>query len=282
MVIAVTGSNGFVGRNLISFLKKSNDEIIELDLLKGIDITNQNDCSNIPAFDVVVHLAAKIFVPDSYKLPHDFYFTNYIGTLNMLELCRKFNARMIFASSYVYGNPQYLPIDENHPLVAFNPYADSKIQGENLCRSYHNFFGIKTIIVRPFNLFGRGQHNIFLISSILEQAKTGTINLQSSKPRRDYIYIDDMVAAYIKMIYNTQINFEIFNIGSGKSYSVKEIAEMINNEYGNKLHIKFSNLERLNEVENTVSDIQRAKSILKWEPQITMLEGIKKYLHESN
>ena len=282
MIIAVTGSSGFVGKNLINSLRNGPDEIIEIDLLTGIDITNQNDCNRIPRFDVMVHLAAKIFVPDSYKLPHDFYYTNYTGTLNMLELCRKNNARFIFASSYVYGNPQYLPIDENHPLVAFNPYADSKILGENLCRSYFKFFGVKSIIVRSFNLFGKGQHNIFLISSILEQAKNGIINLQSSKPKRDYLYIDDMISAYIKMIYNNNIEFEIFNIGSGRSYSVQEIADMINEVYGNNLIINFSQLERPNEVENTVSDIQKARSVLKWEPQITMVNGIKKCLDESN
>jgi UDP-glucose 4-epimerase len=280
MIIAVTGSNGFVGKNLIASLKKGNDEIIEIDLLTGSDITNQNDCKSIPRFDVIVHLAAKIFVPNSYKLPHDFYYTNYVGTLNVLELCRKYSARIIFASSYVYGNPQYLPIDENHPLEAFNPYADSKIQGENLCRSYYKFFGVRSIIVRPFNLYGKGQHNIFLISSILEQAKNGTINLQSSKPKRDYIYIDDMVSAYTKMIYDNNIEFEIFNIGSGISYSVREITEIINQQLNNTLDIRFTETERPNEVTNTVANIEKAKKHLDWEPKISLTEGINKYFNE--
>jgi nucleoside-diphosphate-sugar epimerase len=280
MIIAVTGSNGFVGRNLIQALKRGTDEIIEIDIASGIDITSKSQCDTIPKFDVVVHLAAKIFVPDSYKVPSDFYYTNYIGTLNILEMCRKYNARMIFASSYVYGNPQYLPIDENHPVIAFNPYADSKIQGEDLIKSYHKFFGVRAIIVRPFNLFGKGQHNIFLISSILEQAKTGTINLQSSKPKRDYIYIDDMVSAYLKMIYNSGFEFEIFNIGSGTSYSVREITDMINKHYSNNLTINFTELERPNEVENTISNIQKAKSLLQWEPNVSMEMGIKTCLDE--
>lgn len=280
MTIAITGSDGFVGRNLLLALKEGHDKVVEIDLSKGIDITSQNDCNLIPRFDVMVHLAAKIFVPDSYKTPHDFYYTNYVGTLNMLELCRKYNARIIFASSYIYGNPQYLPIDEDHPLVAFNPYADSKIQAENLCKSYHRFFGVKSIIVRPFNLYGKGQHSIFLISTILKQAKSGIINLQSSKPKRDYIYIDDMVSAYMKIIHMDNLDFEIFNIGSGISHSVREIAEMINRAYGEKLIINYSELERPDEVENTVSNIQKAKSVLHWEPQITMEEGIKRCLNE--
>jgi nucleoside-diphosphate-sugar epimerase len=279
MIIAVTGSNGFVGKNLIASLKTGTDEIIEIDLTTGIDITDQNDCARIPRFDVIVHLAAKIFVPDSYRHPHDFYYTNYIGTLNVLELCRKYNARIIFASSYVYGNPKYLPIDENHPLVAFNPYADSKIQGENLCRSYNKYFGVKSIIVRPFNLYGKGQQNIFLISSILEQAKSGTIILQSSKPKRDYVFITDMISAYIKMIFSC-FEFEIFNIGSGVSYSVKEITEIVNGQFNKALDIRFTETERPDEVPDTVANIEKAKMQLSWEPKVLLAEGIKICLNE--
>jgi UDP-glucose 4-epimerase len=173
-----------------------------------------------------------------------------------------------------------LPIDENHPLVAFNPYADSKILGENLCKSYFQFFNVKSIIVRPFNLYGRGQHDNFLISSIIKQATTGKIKLQSSAPKRDYIYIDDMVSAYLKLINYNNSALEIFNIGSGISHSVKEITEMINSLFNNELEIHFSEKERQNEVDNTIANIEKAKKLLQWEPQITLKEGLKKCFDE--
>lgn len=280
MIVAVTGSNGFVGKKLLEALKEGKDEIVGIDISSGTDITNNKDCERIPSFDVMVHLAAKIFVPDSYKVPGEFYFTNYIGTLNMLELCRKNNARFIFASSYVYGVPKYLPIDEEHPVSAFNPYADSKIQGEYLCKSYNKFFKVKTIIVRPTNIYGKGQSDNFLISSIINQAKTGKIILQDSKPRRDYIHIDDIVSAYLKIIYSNNLDFEIFNIGQGQSYSVKEIVDTVNNFFDNKLDVYFSELVRPNEVPDTRADINKAKRMLKWEPEISLIEGIKKCLDE--
>lgn len=280
MKIAITGSSGFVGKKLVLALKKGNDEIVEIDIMSGTDITNIKDCERIPSFDVLVHLASKIFVPDSYKVPGEFYFTNYIGTLNMLELCRKNNARFIFASSYVYGIPKYLPIDEEHPVNAFNPYADSKIQGEYLCKSYHKFFNVKTVIVRPTNIYGQGQSDNFLISSIINQAKTGKIILQDSKPRRDYIHIDDVVSAYLKIIGSHDLDFEIFNIGYGRSYSVKEITDTVNKLFDNKLEVYFSELERPNEVPDTRADIRKAKRMLKWEPEVSLVDGIKKCLDE--
>jgi nucleoside-diphosphate-sugar epimerase len=279
MIIAITGSEGFVGKKLVDNLKSENHQIIELDKSKGIDITNLSDCSSIPYFEVMIHLAAKSYVPESYIYPADFYQINYIGTLNMLELCRKYNSRFIFTSSYVYGNPKYLPIDEKHPLSAFNPYADSKILGEMLCRSYQKFFNVNSIIVRPFNIYGDKQHKNFLISTILEQAKTGTIKLQDSSPKRDYIYIDDVISAFMKIIENTDLENEIFNLGFGESFSVKEITEIINLQYNNNLNIHFSENIRVNEVLDTIANIDNAKSKLNWLPKITIQEGIKRIIN---
>jgi nucleoside-diphosphate-sugar epimerase len=274
MIIAITGSDGFVGRNLINALVAEGHKIIYIDITSGIDITKHDDSIAIPRFEVMVHLAAKLFVPDSYLNPREFYYTNIVGTLNMLELCRKYNARFIFASSYVYGVPQYLPIDESHPLMAFNPYADTKIHGENLCRSYSNFYNIRTVIVRPSNIIGKGQNESFLIPSIFAQAKTGIIQLQDSKPKRDYIYIDDVILAYLKIIHADKLDFEIINIGSGSSYSVKEISAIVNSYYGNKLEIKFTETERFNEVLNTVYNIKKAKKLLDWSPKVSLQDGL--------
>jgi nucleoside-diphosphate-sugar epimerase len=280
MIIAVTGSAGFVGSKLVLALKAANYDVIEIDLLQGIDVTDFENCLKIPEFDIIIHLAGKSFVPDSYINPKDFYYTNFSGTLNALELCRKYNARMIFTSSYVYGIPKYIPIDEEHPLNPFNPYADSKIQGERLCESYHNFFKVKSVIVRPFNIYGKGQHDNFLIPSIIKQAKSGIIHLNDSKPRRDYIHTDDVVSAYLKIIDSHDLDFEVFNIGYGQSYSIKEITKTVNNLFDNKLEVDFSELKRPNEVPDTRADINKAKKMLLWEPKVSLVDGIKKCLDE--
>lgn len=282
MRIAVTGSSGFVGKNLIKTFLKEHIDIIEIDFSTGIDITQFSQCKAIPHFDLMIHLAARTFIPDAYKQPREFYHTNILGTINMLELCRQYNSRFIFTSSYVYGIPKYLPIDEAHPLSANNPYTDTKIICENLCRSYHQYFGIKTIIVRPFNIYGKGQSDNFLISSIFKQAKTGNVQLQSSRPKRDYIHIIDVISAYSKMISYENSEFEIFNLGSGNSYSVKEITELINRQFNNSLKITFSENERINEVPNTVANIEKVKKILSWLPKISFKEGLENYIKEEN
>ena len=106
MRILVTGSSGFIGSKIIKKLVEFKHEVVELDIINGWDITNWEQIKAIESFDVLIHLAAQTFVPDSYKMPQKMYNLNMLGTLNALELCRIKNARMIFASSYVYGNPE--------------------------------------------------------------------------------------------------------------------------------------------------------------------------------
>ena len=112
MKVAITGSRGFVGKVLVQELLKQNVQIIEIDFETGYDLLDWESLGKIEPFDALVHLAAKSFVPDSFKNPASFYENNIVGTLNALELCRKHKAKMIYTSSYVYGTPEYLPIDE--------------------------------------------------------------------------------------------------------------------------------------------------------------------------
>ena len=209
MIIAVTGSSGFTGKKLVKYLTSLNHEVIKIDMVEGLDATDFNSLKEIPKFDIIYHLAAKSYVPDSYQKPQEFYSTNFNSTLNTLELCKKYNAKYVYISSYVYGNPQYLPVDENHPIVAFNPYADTKLLGENLCRSYNKFFDLRTIIVRPFNIYGPGQTPNFLISSIFRQATEGKIELNDPTPKRDVIFIDDLIRLYACLIDFNSSSFEI-------------------------------------------------------------------------
>src|SRR5450432_2093010 len=125
--ILVTGGGGFVGRHLVSALKSEGFDVVRHRLRDG-DLAR---CS-LPYEGVshICHLAARTFVPDSWRSPRDFYDTNLMGTLNVLEFCRRQKAILILMSSYLYGQPKYLPIDENHPLQALNPYAHSKLLAE--------------------------------------------------------------------------------------------------------------------------------------------------------
>lgn len=277
-IAVVTGSSGFVGQRLVKALAEKGAKVVELDVKDGVDLTDWNHVSKIGSFDLLFHLAAKTFVPDSYQNPRDFYYTNIIGTLNILELCRIHKAKIVFASSYVYGNPEYLPVDENHPIDAFNPYAQTKIVGEQLCEGYHRDFGVPVVILRPFNIYGTGQNENFLIPSIIKQAKSGLILLKDPDPKRDMLFVDDVVDAYMKAAEYDQNDCDVFNIGSGKSYSVREIVDNVVGFFDHEIDVKFSGEKRKNEVLDTIADISKAKNLLNWEPKTDLRDGLHKSL----
>ncbi len=279
MKIAITGSDGFIGKHLTSSLQAISEkiEIIELSRKNGFDITNDN-FTDYPDFDILCHLAAKVFVPDSYENPYDFYKTNVIGTLNMLEVCRQKKAKIVFLSSYVYGVPKYQPIDENHTIDSFNPYSNTKIIGEQLCKGYNIDYHIPVVIIRPFNTYGPGQNENFLMPLIIKQALNGKIELKDPSPRRDMVYIQDLIDAIIKSIFYTKSTFEIFNIGSGKSFSVEEIVNQVCDSFNKKIDVEYSGEIRQNEVKDTIADITKAKELLDWEPKYTLEKGINELL----
>lgn len=277
--IVVTGSAGFIGSRLVVELRKEGAEIIEFDIKNKIDLTKWESIPKIDGVDVVYHLAAITFVPYSFQHPRETYFTNVGSTLNMLELCRNNNAKMVLASSYVYGNPNMLPIDENCPINPTNPYMRSKAICEELCKSYHNDYGINCIILRPFNVYGKGQDERFLIPSIIKQIEeNGKIVLNDPDPRRDFLHVDDMVSAYITAGEYDKSKFEIINIGYGKSYSIREVVDMIVSCYDREIEVTYHNKRRKGEVMDTIADISKAKRLLRWEPKVSINEGLKRMI----
>lgn len=277
--IAVTGSSGFIGTKLVARLFNDGFNVIELDHANGIDVTIWEQIKDIKNIDVLIHLASKSYVPDSYLYPKDFYYINTIATLNALELCRINKCKIIFASSYVYGIPQYFPIDEKHPVSGLNPYAQTKIIGEKICEGYVRDFNLNTIIFRPSNVFGIGQNSKFLIPSIIQQINTPEIKLRDPFPKRDYIYIDDIIDAYIMAVKSTDKGLNIFNIGSGISFSVSEIVDKIVSISNKKLKISYSQSDRINEVQDTVYSIEKAKRILNWEPKVSLDKGLENIIN---
>lgn len=274
--ILVTGSEGFVGQRLLVLLKQSGYAVATADLRQGFDVTNWEQLQTLMPFDTAVHLAAKVFVPAAYRHPRNFYHANVVGTLNMLELCRLNGAKLIFASSYVYGSPRYLPIDEGHPLQSVNPYSESKIMGERLCSRYHTDFGLRVVILRPFNIFGPAQNDAFLIPNILKQLEEkGSVRLKDPAPRRDFVYVDDVAEAFLAAIRFEDSPFEIFNIGSGTSFSVQEIAEEIIHQAGaSDAVLAFSHEQRHAEIQDCLAEISKAKKILQWHPRTDIRDGI--------
>lgn len=272
--IAVTGSSGFIGKHLLKALNEKGYSVIPLDYDDGYDLLKNEDLTRIPKFNTIVHLAAKSFVPHSFERPYDFYYHNYVTTLNILEKARVFNAKVIFISSYLYGQPDYLPINETHPLRPHNPYAQTKLIGEKLCEGYNRDFNVPVVIFRPFNIYGKGQNNSFLIPMIISQMKTGVISLKDPRPKRDFIHISDVTQAILLAIEYRFPHLEVFNLGFGKSFSIAEVIELITRVSNIHLKVNFSNEIRQGEVLDTIADTSKVFACFNWKPRVGLSEGI--------
>lgn len=282
MKIAVAGSEGFVGKNVCAQLEKKGHDVFRIDLTQGFDLGNPSVISSIPKVDCFIHLANLVYVPASYETPALFYRVNYMTTLNALEVCRKYHSRLVYISSYIYGPPQYLPVDEKHPMNPFNPYAQTKVICEKLCEGYHRDFGVKVSVIRPFNLYGVGQTGKLLIPEIIGQLKEGktVIQLKASAPRRDYINVVDVARAICICAENNE-DYESYNVCSGESVSVREITEIINKHLNKKVTFLFSASDRPNELDETRGSCEKLKA-LGWQPTISFEEGIKAILESEN
>lgn len=277
--ILVTGATGFIGKALTQELENQKMSIIKVssqdgDIADSITLEKYKD----EAVAHVIHLAAKTFVPDSWKNPKDFYEANFNGTLNVLDFCREKRAGLTYISTYVYGQPERNPIKEEDRISSNNPYGHSKYLAEQLCEFYAQQFDVNIKIIRPFNVYGIGQKDNFLIPHIIKQAmEEENIEVMDLNPKRDYIYIKDLVQAIILTIKSVD-KFGIYNIGYGKSYSVAEIIEKVQNILGtNKLVISKKSI-RKNEINDVIADINKAKEKLGWQPKYTIEEGLKEII----
>jgi nucleoside-diphosphate-sugar epimerase len=270
--LLITGANGFIGSLLRKQLPKEVYSVTALTRKDG-DINQSATWQSVPTCDVVIHLASQTFVPDSWNNPAKFIETSSIGTLQTLEYCRKTGAAIIYISSYLYGNPAVLPIPESAPLFTPNPYALSKKTAEDFCRFYHDCFQVPVTILRPFNLYGEGQNTSFLIPMLIDQAlNKQAFYVKDLLPKRDYLHISDFINALIACI--PLRGFHLFNVGSGTSYSVEEIIGLLQKIQNTQYPVYSENVQRPNEIMNTVADIQLAKRSLQWHPNITMEEGL--------
>ncbi len=282
MVIAVTGSKGFIGSHLIKRLKELGYDLLELDTKTGFNIIDKDHIKKIGKFDCIIHLAGKVSITESFNLAYDYLTNNYLGTLNVLELGRKYDAKIIFASSNIYGHPHYLPIDESHPYQVTNPYAQSKIMGEQLCQLYSSNFGLSCIALRQFNIYGPGMNKDSLIPTILKQLSSGQVKVKDTRPKRDFIHIDDVVEAYVAAVKYDSKGFEAFNIASGNSFYIKDIVDICEKKISNKIQLIDLGECRKNEIFNIEANISKAKNKLNWVPKINLEEGLSDMIDHSN
>jgi len=251
----------------------------------SVDIRNKKDVLDIfekGKFDACIHLAAKVSVIDSITNPEETFTTNEYGTLNVLEGCAKNHVdNFVFASSgAVYGEPKILPIKEDHPLEPLSPYGASKVSGEALLCSYVFSGKIKKgITLRFFNVYGEGQNPQYagVITKFAEKLSKSAPPLiyGDGKQTRDFIYVGDIVKAIISAAQSKDIihGYNTFNVATGKSTSINELAMIMMKIFGQKLEPIFED-ERVGEVRDGSANISKIKKLLGFEANVNLESGL--------
>jgi len=295
--IIITGAAGFIAGHLFKYLEKDY-EVKGIDNLshpsanpikrkvKHADVRYQYEIEPyIKWSDIVIHCAAEISVDKSIDNPRATLDTNVWGTWNVLELCKKYKKKMVFAStSEVYGSAQTYNISESHPLDGQSTYAASKIAGDRLCYAYWKTHNVDVTILRSFNTFGPYQANDSyggVIAKFIKAAKNNKplVIYGTGEQERDYIYIDDALEGY-KIAISVATDGKPINVGFGKTIKIKELAQMIIKQLKSRSPIVYTK-PRLGEVQRLCCDNSYAKS-LGFEPKITFEKGLTKYIKSLN
>lgn len=303
--VLVTGAGGFIGSHLTERLVELGAKVrcfirynsrgswgwldtfpnyIKNDL--EIFMGNLTDIESVRCamrdIDIVFHLASMISIPYSYIHPKEAINVNVVGTYNVMEAARELKIEKIVhtSSSEVYGTAKYVPIDENHPLQAQSPYSATKIAADKIAESFYYSYSLPVCIIRPFNTYGPRQSARAIIPTIITQAiSQDEIFLGALHPTRDFTYVEDTVEGFIKMAENKDTIGKVINIGSGKEISINDLSELIIEIIGGKKEIIFDATRvrpELSEVERLCADTKKARNILKWQPKISLKEGLKR------
>ena len=296
--VLVTGGAGFIGSEVVSqlltngyfvtildnfssgkkqYLPKSNKK---LKVIKG-DIRDKKSVKKaVTDQEVVIHLAALPFIPDSFYYPGDFFDVNTNGSINMLWNSIKSRSVETFvhiSTSEVYGSAQTVSMNENHPTTPHSTYAVSKLAGDRAAFTLHKENGFPVVIIRPFNSYGPRFTEPYIIPEIMSQILNNSkeIILGNVNTARDFTYVQDTASAIIKSIIEKKANGEIINVGSGTEISILNLAKKILKIAKKKTKIKYDkSRERPYDVNRLNCNNKKAKRILKWSPKISMDEGL--------
>ena len=299
MKYVVVGGAGFIGSHIVDKLVEQNHEVIIIDNLSTgkmenvnpkasveyIDISNVNECPNMVEImsgaDALFLLAAKARVQPSIENPVEYEMNNTIGTLNVLKCASDAGVRRVVysASSSAYGNTEKLPSKESDPVNPLSPYGAQKYYGEVMCKMFSEVYGLETVSLRYFNIYGERQNvggaYAMVIGIFVDQLLNGkpmTIR-GDGEQRRDFTYVGDVVNANILASQSENVgNGEVINIGNGDNRSINDIADMIG---GDRV-----NVDPVIEPKATLADNSKAEKLLGWKPTQNIEDWIPKYKEE--
>lgn len=309
MKYLITGGAGFIGSNLADSLLNDGHDIVVVDNFNDYydikikeanvaahmnnprykiyhaDIENMADMQKIFAenkFDAVVHLAARAGVRPSLEQPLDYVNSNILGTVNILE-CMKNNVckkLVIASSSSVYGNCKAEKFSEDLKVTEpISPYAATKSACEQLCYTWHHLYGINVVALRFFTVYGPRQRPDLAISKFCRLIDEGKpIQMYGDgTTKRDYTFIEDIVAGIKASIAYDKTGFEIINLGGGEPITLKRMIATIEEAMGKKAEIEHLPMQP-GDVEKTVCDYSKAQRLLNYKPNTSFAAGIAKYV----
>lgn len=278
----ITGSNGFIGQHLSRALKKINFKVIEFSRQQNRQVTIPEDFATLPKVDVVFHLAAISGYKDCNANTSLAYQVNVGGTVNVLEYCRRVKAKLVFPSTYVYDTPYVTYKKESDPAKPMTHYSFTKWLGEELCRFYSRVYQIDTVIARTSNVYGPGQDTIYIVPVIRDHLlENKELTLTKPDVERSFIYIDDLVQAYMKLALAKTPPGEIFNIGPKLATRLQELVDLLVKITGKPAKIHYSGQGRSNETNINQVDITKIQKIIGWQPKVSLEAGLQK-LQRSN
>ena len=296
--VLVTGGAGFIGSEVVKQLCEQNADVTILDdfssgkteYIKKFDVkvVKGNICDDeiVPKAlkdqELVVNLAALPFIPDSYHHPEDFFKVNAMGSVNVMwesiqsETVEKF---IHISSSEVYGTTKYVPMDEEHPTLPHSTYAVSKLAADRAVFALHKEHDFPAVIIRPFNSYGPKITQPYIIPEITLQLLSANdhIQLGNIESSRDFTYVSDTARGIIlASIYKNAVG-ETINLGSGREIKIRDLVRLMAKLLGKRVKIKRDPTRlRPYDVERLLCDSTKAKQILKWQPQVSLEEGLKR------
>ncbi len=295
--VLITGGIGQIGSYLVDSMQDEYDVTVLDNLSSGKepdlpdhvhfvkeDIRSPTAKELASQHDIIIHTAAQISVAKSMNDPLFDADNNVFGTLNLLEGARAGNLeRFIYISSAaIYGNPEYLPIDEKHPQNPMSPYGASKFCGEKYCSMYHNAYGLPSVCIRPFNIYSPRQDpsNPYsgVISKFIGRVREDLppIIFGDGSNTRDFVSAHDVVNMILLLASGQGDNGEVYNVGTGKVTRIDELAQVVLDIFGKDMDIDFRD-QMAGDIKDSYADISKARKI-GFEPKVDLYKGLEEII----
>jgi UDP-glucose 4-epimerase len=296
--ILVTGGAGFIGSNIVDRLAPDNQVTVldnlyhgsrdnlaqskkRIKFIKGDVLDNELVQKLVGENEYVFHLAAHASVIRSLEQPELDMQVNINGTLNVLEACRRAKIkRLVYSSSAaIFGDAEYLPVDEKHPLNPKSPYAVSKMAAEKYALAYYQSFGVPAVALRYFNIYGPRQDtseyaNVISIFFRKFKARQPITVYGNGDSTRDYTYVQDAVTANILAATHPKAVGEVFNIATGQATDLNKLIKIIQEVSGWEGKINYA-AERAGEIKHSLASIEKAKKLIGFQPAVDIEQGLK-------